>query len=83
MYHKNTLIYDIAFLINAYNIVGSISSLIIGSLKLNNNLKIFFEYYFYRMIEKIYHLHYDLYNLQRNYTIIRIKCKDFFTIINP
>ena len=72
-FNKNNISTDIASLIYAYNIVGSISSFLISSIKFNENLKYFWEYNIYRMIEKIYHLHYNIYNYSINYTIFRME----------
>ena len=73
IYKKNPLNIDISFLVNAYNIVGSISSLLINIIKLNNNLKIYFEYNIYKMMDKIYHLHSDLFKTSKNYRIFRLE----------
>ena len=66
--YNNNLITDISYLANAYNIVGAISSFIIGIIKLNINLKKYWEYDIYPIAEKIRHLHPIFYNYSRNYT---------------
>jgi len=73
LYNKNNISTDIATLIYAFNIVGSISSFLISSIKFNENLKYFWEYNIYRMIEKIYHLHNNIYKYSINYTIFRME----------
>jgi len=61
IYKQNDLKDDISYLINAYNIVTSISSFSISIIQLNYNLEKLFDYNIYKMSEKIYHYHYDLY----------------------
>ena len=73
IYNNNSLETDISYLIYAYNIVGSISSFITSIIKLNDNLKKFWEYDIYQMEHKLYHLHHSLYDYPRNYTIYRME----------
>ena len=73
IYNNNTLEQDISYLSHAYNIVGSVSSFIISIIKLNSNLKFYWEYDSYQMMQKIYHLHHSIYDFQRNYTIFRME----------
>ena len=73
IFRLNTLEIDIASLAYAYNIVGSISSFLISIIKLNNNLKNFWEYDRYLVRLGIPHLHHSLYNFTRKYTIYRMK----------
>ena len=73
IYHNNSLEKDISYLAHAYNIVGSVSSFITSIIKLNNNLRYFWEYDIYQMEHKLYHLHHSLYNYPRNYTIFRME----------
>ena len=68
-YESNSLEKDISYLANAYNIVGAVSSFIIGIIKLNNNLKKYWEYDIYQVAHKILHLHPLLFNYSRNFTI--------------
>ena len=68
-YESNSLEKDISYLANAYNIVGAVSSFIIGIIKLNNNLKKYWEYDIYQVAHKILHLHPLLLNYSRNFTI--------------
>ena len=70
--NNSSLEKDIAYLTHAYNIVGSVSSFLIGLIKLNNNLKNFFEYDLYQLKERVYHLHHSIYNYKRNYTIFQM-----------
>lgn len=71
-YFSHNLVYDIVRLAYGYNIVGSISSFVIGIIKLNDNLRKFWEYDIYQLTEKIYHLHHSIYNYKRNYTIYQM-----------
>ena len=71
---NNSLEKDISYLINAYNIIGSISSFLITSLLLNFNLEFLWDYNIYPIKEKIYHLHYDLFKYpNNNFTIYRME----------
>lgn len=73
IYNKNPLEEDISYLAHAYNVVGSVSSFIISIIKLNSNLKFFWEYNIYQIEHQLYHLHHSLYNFSRNYTIFRME----------
>lgn len=72
-HNYNTLAKDISYLSHAYNIVGSISSFITSIIKLNDNLRYFWEYDIYQMEQKLYHFHHSLYDFPRNYTIFRME----------
>ena len=72
-YSNHTLEKDISYLAHAYNIIGSVSSFIISIIKLNSNLKFFWEYDIYQMEQKLYHLHHSIYDFPRNYTIFRME----------
>ena len=73
IYKTNSLEKDIASLAFAYNIVGSISSFLISIIKLNNNLKYFWEYNRYPNSLGIPHMHHLLYNYTRSYTIFKME----------
>ena len=73
MYKSNSIEKDISYLSYAYNIVGSISSFLISIIKLNNNLKYFWEYDRYPISLGNPHLHHSLYNYKRKYTIFKMK----------
>ena len=73
VYHNNPLDVDISFLARGYKIVGSISSFLISSIKLNNNLKYLWEYDIYPMSGKLYHFHHLLFNIKRKYIIYQMK----------
>jgi len=73
IYNKVNLSYVIAYLANAYNIVGSISSFITGIIKLNDNLKNLYEYDIYHIRERIFHIHSSLYGFKKNYVTYLMK----------
>jgi hypothetical protein len=66
IYFQNSLKEDISYLINAYNIVASISSFLNSIIQLNYNLKTIFDYNIYKMLEKILSYHYDLFKYPHN-----------------
>ena len=73
-YLKNHLKKDISYLINAFNIVASISSFLISIIQLNSNVNNLWDYNIYKVIEKIRHFHYDLYNYpEHKFTIYRME----------
>ena len=71
-YHKNPLNIDISYLANSYNIASSTSSFIISIIKLNDKLKLLWEYDFYRLSQRYLHLHYSIYNFTHKYTIYKM-----------
>ena len=73
-YRSNPILYDISVLINAYNIVNSISSFLNSILQFNYKLKFLWDYNIYQISEKILLYHYDLYKFPRlNFTIFRME----------
>ena len=78
IYKRNNLDVDIAYLSYAYNIVGSTSSFLCSIIKLNDNLKYLWEYDIYRFSEKIYHLHYHIFNFPNTFTIYSMRPTDFY-----
>ena len=77
-YKENPLEVDIAYLVRGYNIVGSISSFLISSLKLNDNLVYLWEYDRYPMCSKLYHSHHSIFNIKRKYTIYQMEPSDVY-----
>ena len=69
---KRFLKYDLACLMNAFNLVGATSSMLHASLILNENLKNYWEYDIYRYSEKFGHLHFDIYKYPNNFKIFRM-----------
>ena len=69
---NNKLEKDISILLNAYNLVGSISSFFTTLIIINENLKTVWEFDNYRLTEKYLHLHRDIYNYGYNYTIYKM-----------
>ena len=75
---KNNIKIDISYLVNSYNIVLAKSSFIVSIIKLNNNLKYIWEYDFYKLSERYYHLHYSVYTFPFNYTIYKMKASESY-----
>lgn len=72
-YIQNSIKYDISYLINAYNIVASVSSFLISIIQLNYNLSFLWEYNIYKISDKILCLHYDLYEYPNKFIIFRME----------
>ena len=73
VYYRNKSIeLDYAYLSNAYNLVGSVSSFLLTAMKFNDNLKNYWEYDIYRKSEKFLHLHHDIYKYPKNFTIYKM-----------
>ena len=72
IFNIHSLKEDFLLLLNAYNIVASISSLLTTSIIINDNLKILWEYDLYRLPEKYLHLHHDIYNYKINLSIYKM-----------
>ena len=73
IYKNNSLQKDISYLINAYNLVGSVSSLLMTTIILNDNLINYWEYDIYRRSEKFCHLNLEYYNFPRKFKIYQMK----------
>ena len=72
--HKlNPVEIDISILSNAYNLVNQVSSFVVTCITLNDNLINLLDYDTYKLSEKIYHLHYDIYKVNRVFNIYRMK----------
>jgi hypothetical protein len=79
IFGKNDLSKDISYLINAYNIVASISSFLNSIIQLNYNLKFLWDYNIYRISEKALLYHYDLYKFPiGNFTIYRMEATSYY-----
>ena len=72
IFNKNKLEKDVSILVNAYNIVGSISSFFTTLIIINENLENIWEFDNYRLTEKYLHLHRDIYNYKYNYKIYKM-----------
>ena len=72
-FNKHSLDIDFSYLANSFNLVGSVSSFSLISIRFNNNLKNYYEYDIYRLSEKFMHFHYDYFEFPRNFTIYRMK----------
>jgi len=71
---KNSLKDDVSILINAYNIVCSISSFLIAILQLNSRFEFVWDYNIYKITEKMLHFHFDFNKFpHNNFTIFRME----------
>ena len=70
LYKQKSLKEDLSLLINAYNIVISMSSLIISLIQLNSKLKFLWDYDIYKIKSKIKLFHYDFYKYHYNNFIV-------------
>ena len=79
IFNKNLIVVDISYLVNAYNIVGSISSFLTIILLFNYNLRYIWDYNIYKIEQKMLHYHYDFYKFPlNNFTIFRMEPSDFY-----
>ena len=69
---------DIASLVQASNVVASISSFFFAAIKFNDNLKNLWEYDILRLCEKFLWLHHHLYKLDIKYKIYTMKPSDIY-----
>jgi len=72
-YKKNSIKIDVANLANSFNIVSAKSSFLISIIKLNDNLHFLWEYNFYKLSERYFHLHSSVYSFSYNYTIYKME----------
>jgi len=80
IHQLNSMEIDLSLLCNAYNLVNSVSSFSQAAIFFNDNLINLFEYEIYKLGEKIYHLHYDIDKLDKNFTIYRMKPSENYDI---
>ena len=81
---NNSLKEDVSLLMNAYNVVGSISSFYTTIIIFNDNLIKIWEYDLYRLPEKYFHLHRDFYNYEIKYSLYKmIPSKKYKTMMFP
>ena len=73
IYKKNPIQIDMAYLTNAYNLVGSVSSFSMTTMKFNDNLINYWDYDIYRRSEKICHLNVEYYEFPRKFKIYQMK----------
>ena len=78
IYNKNPLEIDLSYLVRGYNIISSISSLVISSIKLNDNLQFFWEFDRYPLKSKIFHSHYSIVNITRKYTVYQMEPSEIY-----
>ena len=75
--HKiNNFEYDISLLCHAYNIVLSVSSFVLSSIKLNDNLKNIWEFDIMRLSTKFLFLHHYIFKFKIKYKIHTMKPSD-------
>ena len=67
-YNQNNMKIDIAYLVNAYNIVGSFSTFLFSIIRLNDNLKYAWEYNLSSTISKIIHCYHSYFKPFKNVT---------------
>ena len=73
-YSSNSIREDISLLMNAYNIVNSISSFLNSIIQLNYNLQYLWEYNIYHIDEKMKHLNHELFHYpNQNVTIFKME----------
>ena len=65
-------------MIYAYNIIASSSSFLSATIKLNDNLKYYWEYDNMRINDKYLHMHHSLFYYSRKYTIFRMEPSDIY-----
>ena len=78
IFNQHNYEYDISLLIHAYNIVTSVSSFVISTIKLNDNLKDLWEYDINRLSEKFFFMHHHLYKFDIKYKIYTMKPSDVY-----
>ena len=79
LFSKKSIKEDISLLINAYNIVNSISSFVNSIIQLNYNLLYLWEYNIYHMNEKIFAYNHEFNTYQNNnYTIFRMEPSSYY-----
>lgn len=79
LFFENSIKEDISLLINAYNIVNSVSSFVNSIIQLNYNLLYLWEYNIYHIDEKVKHYFHD-FNIYpyNNYTVFRMEPSSFY-----
>ena len=73
IYQEQNIATDISYLVNAYNLVASVSTFLTTSVMLNDNLVKFFEYDIYRHAEKFIHLNHEYFYFPMKFTIYTMK----------
>ena len=74
IFNKNSLEMDISLLVNAYNVVCSMSSFLNIILLFNYNLRYVWDYNIYKNGQKILHYHYDFYRFpNHNFSVFRME----------
>ena len=79
IYKKNNYKYDISLLVYCFNVVSSVSTFFISSIKFNDNLKNLWEYDINRLSEKFVGLHYHFYKFDIKFNIYTMKPSDVYS----
>ena len=69
---------DVAMLVQAFNVVASVSSFFFSAIKFNDNLKHLWEYDIYRLSEKFRWLHHHFFKFDIKYKIHTMKPSDIY-----
>ena len=69
---------DVAMLVHAFNVVASVSSFFLSSIKFNDNLQHLWEYDIYRLSEKFRWLHHHFFKFDIKYKIHTMKPSDIY-----
>lgn len=69
IHRKNKIDVDISYLLYGYNIVASISSFLISIIKFNDNLQNLWEYDLMKLPEKVYNIHFHIFNFPIKYKL--------------
>ena len=75
IYNKNSFKKDLSLLLYSYNLVGAFSTLIYTIIRINNNIKLFWEF-----LINIPSIHYMHYYLDNNFIIYNMKPSKYYLI---
>ena len=78
IFNNGSITEDLSVLINAYNLVGSVSSFVQVCLILNDNVENYFEYDIYRKLEKFRHIHHECFKYPRSFNIYQMKPSNYY-----
>ena len=82
IYENNSFPKHLSLLVNAYNIVSSISSFLYSIIQLNYNLEFLWDYNILKTLQKIKYFHYDLYKYPHyNFTIFRMEPSPIYKLL--
>ena len=78
IFEQNNYKHDVSLLIHSFNLVASVSTFFISSIKFNDNLKNLWEYDINRLSEKFVGLHHHFYEFEIKYNIYTMKPSDVY-----